>query len=259
MAVGMGMDAISIFLLHRPLSAPLPPLFLQIAKGTSFSIIHFFLLALQSLRPTQLNSTQLPPPNLIIFRYFAELLAERQKLVPFVQILPQCTKLLTQGMRHSSLSFPCLLIFHHLLLFLILCLCMHTFCLIDVYVYSYSFILIVLFCVTEIRRMSGFNQGFIDHERLEPDSPFRPLGQHPNTRPMELEGWPALPIEVTQTSICFFFCYIYIFFNHDDLHCVYLPYSELIWCLMCLRTTFLDLLTLYFVIVSLYFKGLFYT
>lgn len=73
---------------------------------------------------TQLNRTQLPPPNLIIPRYFAELLAERQKLVPFVQILPQCTKLLTQGMRHSyshsNTSFPLLLSFHQLLLFLIL-------------------------------------------------------------------------------------------------------------------------------------------
>ncbi|KAK4254461.1 hypothetical protein QN277_009843 [Acacia crassicarpa] len=76
-------------------------------------------------------------------RYLTELLAERQKLGPFVQVLPQCTRLLNQ----------------------------------------------------EIRRVSGLNQGFIDHERHEPDSPFRSLGQHPNGRPMDLEVWPAVPIE----------------------------------------------------------------
>ena len=43
MAVGMGMDAISISLLRSLLFAPIHPLFLQIAKGTSFSILHFFL------------------------------------------------------------------------------------------------------------------------------------------------------------------------------------------------------------------------
>ena len=54
-----------------------------------------------------------------------------------------------------------------------------------------------MYCgIAEIRRVSGFNQGFMDHERLEPDSPFRSLGQHPNSRPMDLEGWPAVPIEV---------------------------------------------------------------
>ncbi|MCI02231.1 KH domain-containing protein, partial [Trifolium medium] len=76
-------------------------------------------------------------------RYMAELLAERQKLGPFLQVLPQCTRLLTQ----------------------------------------------------EIRRISGFNQGFAEHERFEPDSPFRPLGQHPNSMPMDMEGWPAVPRE----------------------------------------------------------------
>lgn len=51
-------------------------------------------------------------------------------------------------------------------------------------------------CIAEIRRISGFNQGFSEHERFEPDSPFRPLGQHPNSRPMDMEGWPAAPREV---------------------------------------------------------------
>ena len=31
-------------------------------------------------------------------RYLAELLAERQKLAPFVQVLPFCTRLLNQGL-----------------------------------------------------------------------------------------------------------------------------------------------------------------
>ncbi|XP_027355976.1 KH domain-containing protein At1g09660/At1g09670 isoform X2 [Abrus precatorius] len=90
--------------------------------------------------PSPIRSSSIPSDR---ERYLAELLAERQKLGPFVQVLPQCTRLLTQ----------------------------------------------------EIRRISGFNQGFMEHERLEPDSPYRSLGQHPNSRPMDLEGWPALPIE----------------------------------------------------------------
>ena len=58
--------------------------------------------------------------------------------------------------------------------------------------------------IAEIRRVSGFNQGFMDHERLEPDSPFRSLGQHPNGRPMDMEGWPAVPTEVRQLNSCQF-------------------------------------------------------
>uniref|UniRef100_A0A452Z576 STAR protein homodimerisation region domain-containing protein n=1 Tax=Aegilops tauschii subsp. strangulata TaxID=200361 RepID=A0A452Z576_AEGTS len=37
-------------------------------------------------------------------RYIAELLAERQKLVPFLQVLPFCNRLLNQGL-FPSLSF----------------------------------------------------------------------------------------------------------------------------------------------------------
>ncbi|RZB76197.1 KH domain-containing protein isoform C [Glycine soja] len=37
-------------------------------------------------------------------RYLAELLAERQKLVPFLQVLPQSTKLLTQEIRRMSVG-----------------------------------------------------------------------------------------------------------------------------------------------------------
>lgn len=42
------------------------------------------------------------------------------------------------------------------------------------------------------------NQGFVDLERIEHDSPFRSLGQHPNGGPMDLEGWPAM-----QTEVCY--------------------------------------------------------
>ena len=40
------------------------------------------------------------------------------------------------------------------------------------------------------------NQGFVDIERLEHDSPFRSLSQHPNGGPMDLEGWPRMQTEV---------------------------------------------------------------
>ncbi|KAH9684986.1 KH domain-containing protein [Citrus sinensis] len=75
-------------------------------------------------------------------RYLAELLAERQKLGPFVQVLPLCSRLLSQ----------------------------------------------------EIRRITGYNPSFVDHERFEHDSPFRSLGQ-PNGRPMDLEGLSAMQTE----------------------------------------------------------------
>lgn len=55
-----------------------------------------------------------------------------------------------------------------------------------------------LFCnaTTEIRRVSGFNQTLVDHERLEHESPFRTLSQNANGRPMDLEGWPGMQMEV---------------------------------------------------------------
>ncbi|XP_039006437.1 KH domain-containing protein At1g09660/At1g09670-like [Hibiscus syriacus] len=76
-------------------------------------------------------------------RYLAELLAEKQKLGPFVQILPLCTRLLNQ----------------------------------------------------EIKRVSGLNPGFADHDRFEHDSPLRSLVQHPNGRQMDMEGWSAMQTE----------------------------------------------------------------
>ncbi|XWS55331.1 hypothetical protein CRYUN_Cryun10bG0165600 [Craigia yunnanensis] len=76
-------------------------------------------------------------------RYLAELLAEKQKLGPFTQVLPLCTRFLNQ----------------------------------------------------EIRRVSGLNHSFVDHERFEHDSPFRSLGQHPNGRQMDLEGWSVMQTE----------------------------------------------------------------
>ncbi|CAL8998219.1 unnamed protein product [Prunus brigantina] len=76
-------------------------------------------------------------------RYLAELLAEKQKLGPFMQILPLCSRLLNH----------------------------------------------------EIRRVSGFNQTLVDHERLEHESPFRTLSQNANGRPMDLEGWPGMQME----------------------------------------------------------------
>lgn len=48
----------------------------------------------------------------------------------------------------------------------------------------------------EIRRVSGVNPSFMDHERFEHDSPFRSLGQHPNGRQMDLEGWSVMQTEV---------------------------------------------------------------
>ncbi|KAK6915913.1 STAR protein, homodimerization region [Dillenia turbinata] len=78
-------------------------------------------------------------------RYIAELLAERQKLGPFLQVLPLCSRLLNQ----------------------------------------------------EIIRASGLvpNKSLSDFERFEQESPLRTLGQHPNGRPMDLEGWSAMQTE----------------------------------------------------------------
>lgn len=45
----------------------------------------------------------------------------------------------------------------------------------------------------EIIRISGFHQGaFMDHDRFDPDTPYRPLPlpHHPNTTPMDFDGWP---------------------------------------------------------------------
>ncbi|KAG5107181.1 hypothetical protein JHK84_044088 [Glycine max] len=44
---------------------------------------------------------QFPPDR---HRYLAQLLAERQNLVPFLQVLPHCTKLLTQDIRRMSVA-----------------------------------------------------------------------------------------------------------------------------------------------------------
>ncbi|XP_010245421.1 PREDICTED: KH domain-containing protein At1g09660/At1g09670 isoform X2 [Nelumbo nucifera] len=78
-------------------------------------------------------------------RYLAELLAERQKLGPFMQVLPLCSRLLNQ----------------------------------------------------EIVRASGLvpNQTFVDHERIEHESPLRSTAQHPDGGPMDLEGWPVMHSE----------------------------------------------------------------
>ncbi|KAH1204354.1 KH domain-containing protein [Glycine max] len=46
---------------------------------------------------------QFPPDR---HRYLAQLLAERQNLVPFLQVLPHCTKLLTQVKRVIRLDVP---------------------------------------------------------------------------------------------------------------------------------------------------------
>ena len=53
----------------------------------------------------------------------------------------------------------------------------------------------------EIRQVSGFNQNFVDHDRLEHESPLRSLGQPPNGRAMDLEGWPAMQVEVIPAFI----------------------------------------------------------
>lgn len=42
--------------------------------------------------------------GLTIDRYLAELLAERQKLGPFVQILPHCSRLISQGLLDYTLT-----------------------------------------------------------------------------------------------------------------------------------------------------------
>ncbi|XP_022762738.1 KH domain-containing protein At1g09660/At1g09670-like isoform X2 [Durio zibethinus] len=73
-------------------------------------------------------------------RYLAELLAEKQKLGPFTQVLPLCTRLLNQ----------------------------------------------------EIRRVSGLNPSFVDHERFEHDSPFRKMGNCKELLQFKLHQWVGL-------------------------------------------------------------------
>ncbi|KAK8522391.1 hypothetical protein V6N12_056101 [Hibiscus sabdariffa] len=118
------------------ISAPFLPLPL------SFSICHSHR---KGYPPSGLHASPHRPSSIPSDRerYLAELLAEKQKLGPFMQILPLCTRLLNQ----------------------------------------------------EIRRVSGLNPGFADHERFEHDSPLRSLGQHPNGRQMDMNGWSVMQTE----------------------------------------------------------------
>ncbi|GLT85759.1 hypothetical protein SLE2022_039370 [Rubroshorea leprosula] len=47
----------------------------------------------------------------------------------------------------------------------------------------------------EIKRVSGFNQSFFEHERFDHESPFRSLAQPPNGRQMDLDGWSVMQTE----------------------------------------------------------------
>ncbi|XP_038995758.1 KH domain-containing protein At1g09660/At1g09670-like [Hibiscus syriacus] len=51
------------------------------------------------------------------------------------------------------------------------------------------------YLTAEIGRVWGLTPSFVDHERLEHDSPFRALGQHPSGRQMDLEGWSVMQTE----------------------------------------------------------------
>ena len=97
-----------------------------------------------------------------IGRYLGELLGERHKLGPFVQILPNCIRLINQGLK-----------------------------ILNVVSLSWRFVAQVT-VFAEIRRAS-FNQNL---ERVEAESPLRLLGQNPYGRPMDLDGWSAMQIEV---------------------------------------------------------------
>ncbi|KAK6945501.1 STAR protein, homodimerization region, partial [Dillenia turbinata] len=77
--------------------------------------------------------------------YIVELLTERQKLGPFLHVLPLCSRLLNQEIIRASGLFP--------------------------------------------------NKSLSDFERFEQESPLRTLSQHPNGRPMDLEGWPTMQTE----------------------------------------------------------------
>ena len=52
-------------------------------------------------------------------------------------------------------------------------------------------------CYAEIMR-AGFisNQGFVGHENFGHERPFRSPGQQLNGRPMDAEGWSAMPTKV---------------------------------------------------------------
>ncbi|KAK9214021.1 hypothetical protein WN944_006007 [Citrus x changshan-huyou] len=69
----------------------------------------------------------------------------------------------------------------------------------------------MVICITEIRRITGYNPSFVDHERFEHDSPFRSLGQ-PNGRPMDLEGLSAMQTEVIMPVHGFILSCIFILY-----------------------------------------------
>ncbi|KAG6520357.1 hypothetical protein ZIOFF_017406 [Zingiber officinale] len=101
-------------------------------------------------------------------RYLAELLAERQKLGPFLQVLPFCYRLLNQGMlscvsRLAVITSSCRISLMDSEMF---------------------------FSYTQILRASAFvsNPSFTDHERIEHASPLRLTGHPLNGGPMDLEG-----------------------------------------------------------------------
>ena len=107
-----------------------------------------------------------------LFRYLAELLQERQKLAPFLQVMPHCCRLLNQG---GLLS--------------------HVEMLTDVQVLELSFVIFNAFSLVvfraEIRKISSLS----DLDRYENGSPFRSLGQPTNGK-IDLDGWPMMQGEV---------------------------------------------------------------
>ncbi|CAL5379935.1 unnamed protein product [Camellia sinensis] len=113
-------------------------------------------------------------------RYLKELLAERQKLGPFIQVIPVCGRLLNQGIK-SSIS--CLAAMNGVS-----------------YGFGYTFTVCAVSDKTknntkeEIMRTSRLisTQNFVDHERIGHEHLFRSLGQQANGGPMDLDRWSAV-------------------------------------------------------------------
>ncbi|KAJ4832531.1 hypothetical protein Tsubulata_000090 [Turnera subulata] len=120
--------------------------------------------------PARAASPQIRSTPDVDSQYLTELLAERQKLGPFMQVLPICSRLLNQG-------FACC------------CFCVYNSTLVTQ---------VKCFCV-EIFRVSGVmsNQGFGDFDRLRHRSPSPMASSNliTNVPGTGLGGWNGLPQE----------------------------------------------------------------
>ncbi|URD72724.1 KH [Musa troglodytarum] len=132
------------------------------------------------------SASSLPP---FLVMYLAGLLAERQKLGPFLQVLPFSCRLLNQDDTDISLN-PALseALDTYGLLGFQLCSWM---------VFWFTITIFYINVVAEIVQASGLapNQTFVHHERIEHVTPLRLIGYPSIGGPMDLEGRSGMHTE----------------------------------------------------------------